>query len=188
MLTQEFTHGLTDFGVAGSRGRTLVLGGQWLSSHKTGRDFENLKSVVVRETGIGQAWGKLDFDKLCNDFPNLEYVDIEYEKIDNIDWLSKLQNLKHIGIRCKAIRESQTKQTKFTLFESMDITGHKLLISLVSSEVQVLKVQGYKEDNLEQLNCPNLRSLAFTRAPNLVDLDGLDRFKHLELAPVVHTP
>jgi hypothetical protein len=173
MHTQEFTHGLTDFGIAGSRGQTLVLGGQWFSSHKTERDFENLKSVVVREAGIGQAWERLDFDKFCHDFPNLEYIDIEYEKVDNLDWLSKLQNLKHLGIRCKAIKEPLLKQTNLPLLESMDITGHEVLISLIGSEVQALKIWGYKAENFEQFQCSNLRTLELIKAPKLASLNGL---------------
>jgi hypothetical protein len=188
MHTQEFTHGLTDFGIAGSRGQTLVLGGQWFSSHKTERDFENLKSVVVREAGIGQAWGKLDFDKLCHDFPNLEYVDIEYEKIDNLNWISKLQNLKHLGIRCKAVKDSRLKQGKLPLLESIDITGHEVLISLINSEVQALKLWGYKGENLEQIQCSNLRTLEFVRAPNLASLNGLHQFSRLTELNIYSAP
>jgi hypothetical protein len=173
MHTQEFTHGLTDFGVAGTRGQTLVLGGQWFSSHKTERNLENLKSIVVREAGIKQAWGKLDFDKLCHDFPDIEYVDIEYEKVDNLGWLSKLQNLKHLGIRCKAIKEPLLKKTNLPFLQSMDITGHEVLISLIGSEVQALKIWGYKAENFEQFQCLNLRTLEVIRAPKLVSLDGL---------------
>lgn len=187
MTTPEFTHGLTDFGIAGSHGKTLVLGGRWFAHQKKERDLDQLESIVVRETGIGQPWKELNFNQLCEDFPDIQYIDIEYENIDNLDWVVGLSKLKHLGIRCKTLRKENVQRTALDLL-SMDVTGHEALLSLNSPSVEILKVWGYKEESLNKIKSDRLRILDIIRAPKLISLQGLDEFESLSELSIYSAP
>lgn len=178
----DFPHGLSDFAVNGAIGKTMVLGGRWESAHKNQRQLDDLSSVLIREKGIGMAWKELNVSLLCRDFPKLKFIDVEYQQIDDLDWISHLECVEHIGVRCGSIKEEEYVLQARAGVRSVSVSGHESLLELIGKDTWLIKIERLRSTDLNFLARTRVQRVEIVRAPSLIQIDCLTKL--LELCEV----
>lgn len=187
MTIEDHAHGFVDFGVAGSTGPTLVLGGPWDHAHGQGRDLQGIRSLLVRQEGVRADWKSLNVEQLLRDLPNLTYVDIEVDFVDDLSWLNSVPNLEHFGLRCKKIRNSKVVLPP-VIPRSLHLTGHDCLLKLVRGGVECLRVVGYRGRSLDDLIVPSLTTLEINRARMLEGIDAVRNSTAIKCIDIYSAP
>lgn len=185
----EFPHGLSDFGIAGSIGKTLVMGGAWHGLHADARDLSGVESVLIRESGAFVPWKTLNVEQMLETLTEVKHVDVEYDDVDDLLWLRPASDkLRHIGVRCKKVKSSKPIGVQFPVLKSLDVSGQDSLLELIGPDVTTLRVWNFRAKDLNPLTSKALRKLWITTARNLVDISAVRLMHELQQFSVYAAP